>query len=994
MPTTKTFLQCAWFVTTLASGNVLSLNPDHHLTQYGHTAWRIQEGAFRGAVSSIAQTRDGYLWIGTGAGLVRFDGVRFDYSSKLQGKINTIVADNSGSLWIGLTGHLYRLRDGDMVDYPTTADVAAIAIDDLSRVRYALFHQPNADSRPLCSVDNQKSICLGKSEGVPFRNLTALQPDTNGSIWLSTTDQVAYWNNGSVQVFSPPALNGLATVNGISALARDPDGSLLVGISREGLGLGLQRLIGGTWTTVAMPGFDGNKIQVSKLLIDRERALWIGTEDTGVFRLSHGRAEHFDASNGLSGNEVTALIEDEEGNVWVGTTGGIDCFHDLSIVTYSFKEGLTGDHAQSVLAARNGDIWIGNKGALNVLRDDKMIAIDKPQGLPGDRVTALLEDHAGRLWVGVDNRLAIYSDARFKLIARPDGADLGTVIGLAEDTNNDVWANIISTSGKQELVHFSNDRFEEAVPLPYNAYRITADPGGGLLIAFRAGYWGRFQNNRLTTIPTPPGSGNPWDASPRDLHVTTSGLLFGHSRDGFFTWRNGRTKMLTEADGLPCTSGYATTLDRLGNIWSVGTCGLIEIPSGELEKVWDGQLHRINARLFDVLDGALVGYTYFTPSASTAPDGRVWFVNGTVAQMIDAEHTAFNKVPPPVHIESIIADHQSLKPEPNQRLATLTRQVEVDYTGLSYVLPQKVRFRYKLEGHDTEWQDAGARRQAFYNDLPPGSYTFRVIASNNSGVWNETGATSTFVIPPAWYQTLWFRVGIFIVLFAGLWAIYVTRLRQISASLRARYNERLDERTRMARDLHDTLLQTIQASKLEAERALAVSTDLAALRLSNERLIGWLGRAVDEGRAAVNALRYSRAGTSDLAAALRLAVDESLVNERMQCTFEISGVPKPMQPVVRDEVYQISYEAIRNASAHSGATQLTVRVEYAKDLVVSILDNGNGIEAGILEHGREDHHGLSGMRERASRIGATLDISSSPGSGTKVVLSVPGSLIF
>jgi signal transduction histidine kinase len=226
-----------------------------------------------------------------------------------------------------------------------------------------------------------------------------------------------------------------------------------------------------------------------------------------------------------------------------------------------------------------------------------------------------------------------------------------------------------------------------------------------------------------------------------------------------------------------------------------------------------------------------------------------------------------------------------------------------------------------------------------------------------------------------------------------LWIAYRLRLRQISATLRLRYNERLDERTRMARDLHDTLLQTIQGSKLAAENALLYSTD-ATTRQSIEKLVAWLSRGVEEGRSALNALRYSRADTSDLAAALRVAVEESLVDGRMQSTFEISGAPKTMQPVVRDEVYLIIYEAIRNACAHSGGTQLALTVNYGRDLAISVRDNGKGIEAGVLENGKEDHHGLSGMRERAKRIGATLNVSSLAQTGTEIVLTVPGSLIF
>jgi signal transduction histidine kinase len=361
--------------------------------------------------------------------------------------------------------------------------------------------------------------------------------------------------------------------------------------------------------------------------------------------------------------------------------------------------------------------------------------------------------------------------------------------------------------------------------------------------------------------------------------------------------------------------------------------------------------------------------------------------------MIDPGHLHRNDIAPPVHIEGLVANHQDYQLQEHLRLPPLIRNLEIDYTALSFSVPRRVRFRYWLEGYDAGWQDPGTRRQAFYNDLRPGKYRFRVIACNNDGVWNETGEALDFSIAPAWYQTGWFMVlsvasGILIV-----WMLYRLRVQQVAAGINARFDERLDERTRMAREFHDTLLQTIQGSKMVADDALD-QPDPDRMRHALERVSTWMGQATEEGRAALNSLRASTTQRNDLAEALQRAVDDCLAQASMDGSFSIEGTVAEMHPIVRDEIYRIGYEAIRNACLHSGATRLAVQLRYAQDLVLSVHDNGKGIDSDILTNGKEGHFGLQGMRERATRIGAKLNLSSSSDSGTAIVLTVPGNVIF
>ena len=314
--------------------------------------------------------------------------------------------------------------------------------------------------------------------------------------------------------------------------------------------------------------------------------------------------------------------------------------------------------------------------------------------------------------------------------------------------------------------------------------------------------------------------------------------------------------------------------------------------------------------------------------------------------------------------------------------------------GLSFAAPQKVLFRYRLEGRDDTWQEPGTRRQAFYNDLRPGRYHFRVMASNNDGVWNEQGATLDIVIAPAWYQTNAFLVLCVAASVVAMYTLYQLRMRQIARSFNARFDERLAERTRVARELHDTLLQTVQGSKMVADNALSRPEDAVRMYRAMEQVSSWLGQASTEARAAVNALRASTQETNDLAEALHHAIENCRRQGSLQTSLSVAGEAKEMHPVVRDEVYRIGYEAIRNACTHSGGSRLEVGLTYGHDLIVQVSDNGGGIDPAFVSAGREGHFGLPGMRERAERIGATLTVVSSASSGTEIKVMVPGRVIF
>ena len=385
---------------------------------------------------------------------------------------------------------------------------------------------------------------------------------------------------------------------------------------------------------------------------------------------------------------------------------------------------------------------------------------------------------------------------------------------------------------------------------------------------------------------------------------------------------------------------------------------------------------------------------------SKASDGRIWYVAADGVSVIDPQHFPFNKLPPPVQIEQVTADHKTYDAAQGLRLPALVRDLAIDYVALSFVAPEQVKFRYKLEGYDNEWQDAGSRRQAIYTNLPPRAYRFRLMASNNSGVWNEEGALLDFSIAPAFYQTTWFRLALVVLFLALLWAAYMFRVRQLAMQFNRTLEARVSERTRIARDLHDTLLQSFQGLLLRfqsAAKLLPQRPDEARERLDNA--IHQAAEAITEGRDAVQGLRASAFETNDLANAIAAIAEElkkdSAAGESPVIDLEVEGAPRGLNPVVRDEAYRIAGEALRNAFRHAQARRITVEIRYDKrHFRLRVRDDGKGIDEDAMQRQPSGHFGLPGMRERAEIVGGRLEVWSKPNSGTQAELSIPGNIAY
>jgi signal transduction histidine kinase/ligand-binding sensor domain-containing protein len=982
-----------------------AVDPHRLISQYAHTVWRTQDG-FPRVPNMVTQTTDGYIWIATNAGLHRYDGatvskVPSQKNFPTDGGVNAIWGSRDGSLWMATYTGLNRLKNGEGFSVPLNRGGVSAILEDHSGAIWFTRSRVGAVAGALCRIigDDVKCYAKDKTEGNPAQFAYPLGEDSSGDIWFGC-QMLCRWHEGSISHYMQEQMDP-PIGDGVVALAVAPTGSIWAALDGVGPGLGVRHFANGSSTSYVVPGFDGETVRAVALLLDRHQTLWVGTISQGLYHVHDGHADHYAAAEGLTGNEVHSIYEDKEGNLWVTTDKGVDLFRDTPIVSYSSTEGLSGSEIDAVLARSNKSLWLGLRGALNVINEDTVSLLSNANGHPTQDVYALLEDHLSRVWLGIDGTVTMYEQGRFSAIKAADGRPLehiGKVVSFAEDIGGNIWAVALNDPNHPDhLLRIKDQRVQEDIEvgsLVPHAHFLGADPAGGIWIGTKDGKLAHYLNGAAHVVSEGLGG------SPRpmmfSLSVDAEGIVWGATNHGLYRWKNATLSVLDSRNGLPCSAFSAALVDHSGSLWLESKCGYLRIPAADLSNWTDHPDAQVKVTTLGALDGADPGWNgdRIQPNAAVAPDGRLWFLGSSSLQMIDPGRSYQNPIAPPVHVEELIADGKSYPSDASIVLPPHTRDLQIDYTALSFVQPQRVGFRYLLEGRDKDWQDPGLRRQAFYSDLRPGNYRFRVIASNNDGVWNEAGAVLDFQVAAAWYQTFWFRSLCVAAGLLLLWVMYRLRVRQIGATMKTRFDERLAERTRIARDLHDTFLQTIQGSKLVADTALSPASDPAHMRPALEKLSAWLGRATEEGRAALNSLRTSATEVNDLANAFRRALDECRTHNPMQASLQVSGQIRDMHPIVRDEVYRIGYEAIRNACAHAQATRLSVELSYAQDLSLRIHDDGRGIDPDVLHHGKQGHFGLLNMRERAARIMGRFSVESSITSGTTITLTVPGGIIY
>jgi PAS domain S-box-containing protein len=771
----------------VALPRALALDPDRRISQYGHTVWRIQDGAIS-PPTNIAQTTDGFLWITTAQGLLRFDGAQFMPWQPPQGQnlpgthFSAVLGSRDGSLWIGTTRGLARWKDGQLrtyTDLEHPVGIAAIDEDDSGTIWVTRYGQYSRES-PLCSISKETLRCFGKKDGIPVTFGQGLTHDSEGNIWFGS-QVLVLWRPGTLATTYFGEIAKLAKTDGVENVALGPSGTAWATLHVTGPRLGLQYYSGGKWRSYVVPGFDGARFHVKALLVDRRGSLWVGTQDDGLYRISGGVADHYGVTDGLSGNSVGFLFEDREGNIWATTDGGLDMFRDTVLMSYTTQQGVD-SHFNSVMALSNGAVWIGTGNALNILRkqDGKTAILDRK--LSGKWVAPMLEDHSGAVWVEVDMDLMRFQDGRFREIRTPDGQrfeSFSGVSGIAEDSGGTIW--VLTNRGNQ-LLSIVGGKIKKQASLNDELGRqkfLVADPNGGVWLGTQLGkstishlHDGRLQTTSLSSPQGPVGI--------QALFVDSDNSLLVSSSQGLYRLNNGQLTLFSSDNGLPCPEAFSAIRDNHGALWIYTRCGLVRIAEPEWMKWIENPHVAVSVMTLDALDGAQGGTGhYWQPTSSKAPDGRLWFVTGVSAQVLDPDHLYENALPPPVYVEGVVADRKRFDATSLVKIPALSRDLEIDYTAPSFSVPQKVRFRYMLESRDREWQDAGTRRQAFFTDLKPGHYRFRVTACNSNGVWNQTGASLDFVIAPAWYQTIWFRLLCVAALLAFLWGLYRLRVQQL-----------------------------------------------------------------------------------------------------------------------------------------------------------------------------------------------------------------------
>jgi signal transduction histidine kinase/ligand-binding sensor domain-containing protein len=979
------------------------------LERMHHTAWTARDG-LSGRPSSLAQTADGFLWIGTSDGLYRFDGLRFEPYRPAHGAlaaraVSTLTAAPGGGLWVGFESGGVTFLDarGRASSWSPAhglpvARIRAIAVD----LDGTAWVAATGGLARLGSGAKQWQR-IRRDWGYPHSSAWSVFVDRRGTLWVgaASPDGVLFLPRGGRRFIE------LAVTGSARAFGELRDGTLVYSHRLEPT-VHLVRHLGDSAALFqTLPD-----LRATTIAVDREGGVWTTGRAVQRVRLTSsargsaggaaggsaggaawavGPVERLPPEDGLSGAPATDLLVDREGTVWMTTSAGLDRFRHRNL-TWDRDTTLAG--GGSLLTGADGRVWILSLRP-PTLRDgrDRSAVPDAPAPLDNGYV-----DRDGALWLSNQQALYRWDGKRFTAVPPPrevvDNRLRFTVVGAVRDRAGRLW---ISVAGSGVFVQSASGwtfksilrgRPDMAPP------SLAADAQGRVWLLYRdelamvAGDRVRIYTaadgldiGALTSVRT--GEGRVWVTGERGF-----ALLQG---DRFHPVNHAVPSVL----GLGVVTGSVPTSDGL---WLTTTTGIGHVPREELARLAADPTARIRVELFDLVSDLPEPLRFAARPfrwGTEAGDGVLWFVTRSGIARVDPRRIVRNRLPPPIAFRAVIADGRTYAPQEEIRLPPLTRTLRIEYTALSLVIPERVRFRHRLEGWEDRWQDAGDRREVSYTDLGPGTYRLHVTACNNDGVWNAAGATLRFTVAPAWFQTTLFRVFSALLLLALAAAAFRYRIRRVSAALAARYDERLAERTRIARDLHDTLLQTLQGSKLVADEALDRPHDTDRLRHALERVSEWLGQAVEEGRAALGSLRGA-AAASDLAAALRRAADNPARPPNLAVAVVTRGVPRPLHPVVQEEVYRIGLEGIRNACLHAHANHLAIELEYGRDLVLKMADDGIGLAAALAqtgEAGKPGHFGLQGMRERADSIGALLAVEST-NPGTRITLVVPGRNVF
>jgi signal transduction histidine kinase/ligand-binding sensor domain-containing protein len=990
-----------------------TLNPS--LFQLQHTAWTEREGA-PPAINDISQAPDGSLWLGSGEGLYRFDGFTFervraiDRDSPAPTEIFCLLATSNGDLWIGTSFNgAILLRNGVTKRFPKFEGIPLNTtvlgfVKDLDGTIWA------ATVSGLQRFDGSQFRSVGKAWGVPEMARFWIQMDSNGTLWVGTTEHDLFRLKRGGRHFE--RLADLPQPN--LAFDQSPSGEYWAGTSSgicpfaEVLSgtAGPHCVVHDNWN--AAPPYYG----YSMFTFDRRGNLWTGSVRSGgirrldaagfrdAFHPGHpeGKVELFTKRDGLTSDLIYSVFRDRrDGSMWVGTDHGLDHFREPSFLPALPKPGVA---EFGIQAQKDGRVWIGgNSGGLWV---------GSPEGktesitLPEISIQSLYETQRGTLWFAsrLLGRVSIASirDGSHdgKTTSLPLTPELQSQVGvqsIVEDARGAVWASFIPYGlAKWEGGHWTRNGGLTGLPEAWVVI-LNVGPDGKL--------WAGYLNGEVAVID---GTSVRRFWAKDGLNVGPVAAIVSEGSDCWLAGVNGLVRfdgrsfhLLLEANNRPFSGITGIAKAKNGDLWLNAFDGVRRVKAAELGEAKKNPAYAVHSDLYDLADGlpSVPQRVRPFPTAVSSPDGRIWlgFRAGVVS--VDPEDPSLSSPVPPVSVVRVIADGKTFDAATSAKLTARTKNLEIDYSAVSLNRASRVRFRYKLEGVDAGWQNAGSRRQAFYTNLAPGKYQFVVSASNGDNLWNEAGATMNMEVPPAFNQTIWFRSLCVLAAMLGLWGILRFRIRQTVAKVQAQFRERMLERERIAGDLHDTLLQGYLSASLHVTAAFRRLAEDSLAKQSLSRALEVMDKANEESRIALQGIRSSQLGDLELGQALSRVPQELAASSDIGFRVRVEGRPRSLRPVLLDDVYRIGREAIVNAFQHSGATNIEVAVEYSADrLRLVVQDNGCGIDAQLLQSGKAGHWGLKGIRERAERIGGKLTLFSNPGAGTQVVLTVAAELAF
>lgn len=781
-----------------------ALDPQKSLTQYIHTRWETEAGLPQNSVSAILQTRDGYLWVGTFAGLARFDGVRFTVFDRgntpgiKNDGVWAMAEGRDGTLWIATSEGLTSYRNGQFNTYTT--------LDGLPHnLIYSLY------------VDREGILCIGTKgglsrfqdgkftnfttrEGLSSNTIRAIYQDRAGSLWLGT-------EGGGLNRFKDGAFTRYARQAGLTSdtilsIGEDRQGRLWVGT----YGGGLLHQSGHRFIVpAAMRSLSRDSIYA--LTQDRSGNVWVGTEANGLIRLNDGKLTAFPANEGLAKALIRVIYEDREGSLWVGArSDGLNRLKDGKFTTYGLREGLSWNSVYPILEDREGALWIGTDGGgLNRFKEGRFTTYRVRDGLASDRVWSLFEDAEGSLWIGTENGLSRFRNGRFTTFTTKHGLTSNIVWAIQSDQEKSLWIGTDQGLNRWKDGKFTPVTRKDGLSNERVRY-IQRDRTGALWIATSQGL-NKWQDGKFVVYTT--SDGLPHNII-KCIYEDADGTLWIGTSGGLARFRDGRFAAYTRKDGLFDEAIFQILEDSKGNVWMSSSRGPFQVRKQDLEDYSSGKIKSLISISYTKSDGLTSTQcnSGAQPMGYRTRDGRLWFPTTKGVAEIDPEHTNDEPAPMPVIIEQVMVDGRPLEREKFQLLPPGTRGVEFHYAGLSYLSPEGIRFKYRLEGHDQDWIDANSRRMAYYASLPPGDYRFRVMARNIDGRWTESAGDFHFMVQPYFYQTVWF----YAFLIGGLGVLIICLYKYRVASLKGREQELsrvVDARTAELQQQKDFLRKVI-----------------------------------------------------------------------------------------------------------------------------------------------------------------------------------------